>query len=234
MRIFFFLSMKFSIITLFPESVGSYLGESILKRAITNGHIQVSVSNPRDFATDKHHKADDRPYGGGPGMVMYALPVVTAIKAALPKRKGKRKAKVIIFSPGGKQFTNAYARDLVKKHDDVVLVSGRYEGIDSRVKKILKTDPWFRECVVTEEVSIGDYVLSGGELASLVVIEATARQIPGVLGDQESIEENRVSSHELYTRPEKLSYNKKTYPVPKVLLSGDHKKIEEWKKGRKQ
>lgn len=230
MRNFFYsMSMRFSIITLFPESMSSYLGESIMKRAIEGGHISVAMANPRDFTTDKHHKADDRPYGGGPGMVMYALPVIEAIKSMLPKRKGKAKAKAIIFSPGGKPFTNASAKALAKKHDDVILVSGRYEGIDARVKKILKSDPWFKERVTVEEVSIGDYVLSGGELPSLVVIEATARQIPGVLGDHESIEENRVSSREFYTRPAELSYNKKTYAVPKVLRSGDHKKIEEWK-----
>lgn len=215
--------MKFHVITLFPDSLDSYLKTSIIGRAIKAKKISVKAYNPYDFAAGKWHKTDDRPYAGGPGLVQYALPILKAVDRILLKAKSyKLKPRIIIFSPSGKPFTNTYARNLVKKYTDVILISGRYEGIDARVKKILKAD----------EVSIGDYVLTGGELPAMVVIDAVSRQIEGVLGRFESVEENRISSSEVYTRPETLVYKGKSYKVPKVLLSGDHKKIEEWKKGK--
>ena len=137
------------------------------------------------------------------------------------KIKDKKKTKIILFSPSGKKFDTAYAKNSVKKYTDIILISGRYEGIDARVQKILRA----------EEISIGDYVLTGGELPAMVLIDSISRQIPGVLGTYESLEEERVSSSEVYTRPEILKYKGKNYKVPKVLLSGNHKKIEEWKKG---
>ena len=199
----------------------SYMADSILARAIKNKKISVKFYNPRDFTNDKHHKVDDRAYGGGPGMVMYAEPILRAVEKLKIKSE---KLKIIILSPAGKKFTNKEASLLAKRRGDIVLISGRYEGIDARVKKILKA----------EEYSIGDYVLTGGELPAMVVIDAVARQIKGVLGKFESVEENRLSSSEVYTRPEILKYKGKKYRVPKVLLSGHRKKIEEWKSKTKK
>jgi tRNA (guanine37-N1)-methyltransferase len=194
----------------------SYLKESIIGRAITDKKIAVKFYNPRDYTTNKWGRVDGRPYGGGPGMVMEAQPVL----AAVAKARGRKKIKTIIFSPAGKKLTNEYARNLLKKNKEIILISGRYEGIDGRVKKILKA----------EEISIGDYVLTGGELPSMVLIDTVARQIKGVLNTFDSVEENRISSSEVYTRPEVLKHKGKNYRVPKVLLSGHQAKIEEWKK----
>jgi tRNA (guanine37-N1)-methyltransferase len=212
--------MNFHVVTIFPPAFDSYLKESIIGRAIKNKKIAIKFYNPRDFtkAKDWYKQVDDRPYGGGPGMVMQAEPLLKAVD----KIKKNKKTKIIIFSPSGKKFTNEYAKNLAKKYTDVVMVSGRYEGIDARVKKILKA----------EDVSIGDYVLTGGELPAMVLIDSTSRQIPGVLHKSESLEESRVSTSEVYTRPEVLKYKGKNYKVPKVLLSGNHKDIEEWKKNR--
>jgi len=195
----------------------SYLGQSILGRAIKNKRVGVKFYNPRDFTSDKHHKVDDRPYGGGPGMVMYALPIIRAVRKI---RKLKPRAKTILFSVSGKQFTNVMARTLSKKYKDIILIAGHYEGIDARVVKILKA----------EEISVGPYILTGGEIPTMVIIDSIARQIPGVLGKWESLEEERVSSSQVYTRPEILKFGGKDYKVPKVFLSGHHKKIEEYKK----
>lgn len=137
------------------------------------------------------------------------------------KTKDPKKTKIIIFSPSGKKFTTEYAKKSAQKYTDIVLISGRYEGIDARVQKILKA----------EEVSIGDYVLTGGELPAMVLVDSISRQVPGILGKYESLEEERVSSSEVYTRPEILKYKGKNYKVPKVLLSGNHKLIDEWKQG---
>lgn len=216
------MHMNFQIITLFPEMFDSYLNESLMARAKAKKLMKVNFLNPRDFTKDKHRKADDRPYGGGPGMVMYAEPILKAIEKA-KKGKDAKKTKVVILSPGGKIFTNKIAKDWAKKYSNIILISGRYEGIDARVKKISKA----------EEISIGDYVLTGGELPVMVLIDSVMRQTTGFLGKVESIEENRISSHEVYTRPENLKYKGKNYKVPKVLTTGDHQKIEDWKKSRK-
>ncbi|OGI74898.1 tRNA (guanosine(37)-N1)-methyltransferase TrmD [Candidatus Nomurabacteria bacterium RIFCSPHIGHO2_01_FULL_43_16] len=216
---------KFHIITIFPEMFNSYLKESIIGRAIYYKKIKVLFYNPMDFCEPKR-RVDDRPYGGGPGMVLRPelfLKAFAKIKIPSPGRGKKNKTKVILFSPSGKKFNTAYAKKLVKqKYTDIILISGRYEGIDARVQKILKA----------EEISIGDYVLTGGELPAMVLIDSISRQIPGVLGKYESLEEERVSSSEVYTRPEVFKYRGKNYKVPKVLLSGNHKKIEEWKKSK--
>ncbi len=208
--------MNFHIITLFPEMFDSYLNESIISRAIKDKKIKVKFYNPRDFAKNKR-QVDDRPYGGGPGMVIKAEPVIKAIQ----KAKGrKKKVKIIFLSPSGKQFTNAYAKKLTKSYKDIIIIAGHYEGIDARVKKVFRTD----------EITIGPYVLTGGELPVMLMVDVIARQIKGVLGKEESLEENRVSSSEVYTRPEIFKYKNKNYKVPKVLLSGHHKEIEKWKK----
>ena len=226
--------MHFHVITLFPESFDSYLNESIIGRAIREKKIKVSFYNPRKYVTGKKWKkvwpdgnisltVDDRPFGGGPGMVIRAEPVLKTVEAVLKKVKGeKRKIKIINFSPSGKKFDTAYAKTSAKKYTDIVFLCGRYEGIDARVAKILKA----------EEISIGDFVLSGGEVPAMILIDSISRQIKGVLGKFESLEEERVSSSEFYTRPEILEWKGKKYRAPKVLLSGDHKKIEEWKKSK--
>lgn len=221
--------MTFHIITLFPEMFDSYLGESILKRAGDAGHIRVLFYNPRDFSQDKHKSVDDSPYGGGPGMVMMVEPVLKAWEKAVSQNfiskifSKEKKIKTYIFSPGGKKFTTQIAKHDAGEYTDIVLISGRYEGIDSRVKEITGA----------EELSIGDYVLTGGELPAMVLIDSISRQIPGVLGKYESLEEERVSSHEMYTRPEHYEYKGKKYSVPEIFLSGHHKKIEEYKKSPK-
>jgi len=221
--------VTFHIITLFPESLASYTAESILSRAQEKKLIKIKTYTPRDYAeivgaNGFRKKVDGRPYSGGPGMVLLPGPVLRAVAKAKGGINAKRKFKIIIFSPGGTMFTNEYAKGCVdKKYTDIILICGRYEGIDARVKKILKA----------EDVSIGEYVLTGGELPAMVFMDAVSRQIKGVLGKFESLEENRISSHEVYTRPEVFEYKKKKYKVPEVLLSGDHKKIEEWKISRK-
>lgn len=211
--------MHFHFVTLFPKAFDSYLGESILKRAIEDGRIKVSFYNPRDFSDNKWRRIDRPPYGGGPGLVIEALPVIKAIESAL--KKAKQKAKIIWLSPGGKQFNNDTARKLAKKEKNIIIVCGRYEGIDARVKKVFKM----------AEISVGPFILTGGELPAMLITDAVSRQIKGILGNECSIEENRISSRDVYTRPEELVFRKRKYRVPKVLLSGHHKKIENWKSG---
>lgn len=211
--------MNFHIITLFPKSFDSYLGESILKRAIEDKKIKVSFYNPRDFTEEKFARVDRPPYGGGPGMVIQAEPVIKAISKA---KGNKKKVKIIFLTPGGEQFTNNYAGKTVKAFKDIIIVCGRYEGIDARVKKVFKMD----------DISIGPFVLTGGELPAMLIIDSIARQKKGILGNFDSIEERRVSSHNSYTRPEVFEYKGKKYKVPKILLSGDRAKIEEWKRSQ--
>ena len=218
--------MHFHIITLFPEVCEPYTSSSILGRAqktekgkgakVRGKKIVVSYYNPRDFATNKHKKVDDRPYGGGPGMVLQAEPILKAWQKAVGRKKDQQKVKTLIMGPRGKKFDTRMAKDLVKKYDHLVIISGRYEGIDSRVEKALKA----------EEVSIGEYVLTGGELPALAIVDSVARQIPGVLGEYTSLEEERISSNEMYTRPEVIEFKKKKYSVPPVFLSGNHKEID--------
>ncbi len=216
--------MHFHIITLFPKAFDSYLGESILKRAIEDKKIKVSLYNPRDFVENKWKRIDRPPYGGGPGLVIEALPVVKAIDFVLKSNKLKAGSyKIIFFSPRGEQFDNTYAQKVAKKYEHIILVCGRYEGIDARVRKVFKM----------EEVSVGPFVLTGGELPAMLVIDTISRQVEGVLGNFDSLEERRVSTGEVYTRPEVFTYKKKSYRVPKILLSGHSAKIEEWKKKQK-
>jgi tRNA (guanine37-N1)-methyltransferase len=215
----------FHIITLFPTAFDSYLNESILKRAIEDKKIMVKFYNPRDFAKDKWHRVDQRPYSGGPGMVIEALPVIKAIAKAVgadksgATKKSSKKTKIIFFSPAGKELDTAYAKKSADSYTNIVLICGRYEGIDARVKKVFKM----------EEITVGPYVLTGGELPAMIFIDTVSRQIHGVLGDINSLEESRISSHDVYTRPEVIEYNGKKYRVPKVLLSGNPKLINEWK-----
>lgn len=211
---------QFDVITLFPETITAYTEASILGRAQRAKVLKVRAHQMRDYSSHKWSQVDFRPYGGGPGMVLEAESIVRAIEKA--KKKGV-KTKVILTSAGGKLLTQQYAKNLVKKYDQVVIICGRYEGVDARVAKIVKA----------EEISIGEYVLTGGEVPALAIIDAAARHIPGVLGKQESIEESRVASHDVYTRPEVLTHKGKKYRVPKVLLSGNHKLIDEWRNKRR-
>lgn len=221
--------MHFHVVTLFPEVCKAYTDTSVLGRAqktekgkgakVRGKKIGVSYYNPRDFTKNKHKKVDDRPYGGGPGMVMAAEPILKAWQKAVGRKQNKRKIKTLIMSPRGTQFTNGLAKKYAKQYDHLVLISGRYEGIDHRVKKALNA----------EEVSVGDYVLTGGELPALSIVDAVSRQVPGVLGTFESLEDERVSSGEMYTRPDTLKFKDKNYKVPKVFLSGNHKEIEEYR-----
>ena len=208
--------MTFHIVTLFPEAFDSYFASSIIGRAIEDKKIRIKFYNPRDFAANKWHRVDQRPYGGGPGMVLEAESILKAVQKALGKKKGV----IYFFDRSGKQFTNSDARTAAKKGSDIVFICGRYEGVDARVQKILKA----------EKISVGPYTLTGGELPAMLVIDAISRQIKGVLGKFESVEEERVSSSEVYTRPEVLVWKGKKYRVPKVLLSGNHAKINIWKK----
>ena len=221
--------MQFHVITLFPDMCAAYTDASVLGRAQKNEKgkgakvkgkkIEVKYYNPREFTKDKHKKVDDRPYGGGPGMVMYAEPILKAWDKAVGKKKDQKKVKTLIMSPRGTVFTQDLAKEYSKQYDHLVLISGRYEGIDGRVKEILNA----------EEVSVGDYILTGGELPALTIIDATARQIEGVLGTFESLEDDRATTGETYTRPEVLKYKKKEYMVPKVLVEGNHKEIEKYR-----
>jgi tRNA (guanine37-N1)-methyltransferase len=212
--------LHFHVVSLFPEVVDTYASASIIGRARREKKINMSLYNIRDFSLDKHRRVDGRPYGGGPGMVLEALPVLRTVKKITSK---KQRAKIIFFSPSGKHFDSAYAKRLAKNYAHIVLVAGHYEGIDERARKALKAD----------SVSIGPYTLTGGEVPAMVVIDAVSRFIPGVLGDAASLEQTRTASPEVYTRPDVFEWNGKKYRVPKVLLSGDHRRINEWR-GRKK
>lgn len=216
--------LRFHLITLFPEACEAYLSASILGRARKNKKIVVSYESPRSHVENRWGKVDERPYGGGPGMVMTALPVVKAVKKSLGRKKGK--TAIVWFSPGAKAFDNKEA-DKLSKFTDVVLVCGRYEGVDERAAKILKT------MGTLKRYSVGEAVYTGGEVPALAIVDAVARRLPGVLGKDESVEERRVASGEVYTRPETITWQGKKYAVPKVLRTGHRAKIEEWKKGKR-
>ena len=220
--------MRYDIITIFPKILDSYFNESILKRAQEKRLIKIVAHNLRDFSADKkHRKVDDRPFGGGPGMVIQIQPIYKAVefvKKKVTSRLGsKNKNRVILFSTRGKKFDAKMAKRLAK-YNQLILICGRYEGVDERVAQY----------VADEEISIGDFVLSGGELAAAIVVDAVSRQIPGVLGKYESLEEIK-GSYPVYTRPEIFVPKKggKKWITPKVLLSGHQKKIEEWRKSNR-
>lgn len=208
----------FDVITIFPEIVRAYAGESILRRAAEKGLLEIRAHDLREWSDDRHHTVDDKPYGGGPGMVLKFEPIARALASL--KLRGK--TRTILLSARGRQFTNEDAKRLAG-YSRVVFVCGRYEGVDERVA----------EHLADEELSIGPYVLTGGEIPALVILDAVARQIPGVLGRQESLEEVHGSIPQ-YTIPREVKVRKggKTVvaKVPEVLLSGDHAKIEAWRR----
>ncbi len=240
--------MQFDIITIFPKIFESYFSESIIKRAQEKKIVKINIHNLRDYTTDKHKTVDDTPYGGGAGMVLKVEPIYAATRrvkssAFVPKRTsaGKQKSRlrqtrVILLSAKGKKFDQKMARKF-SKLDQIVLICGRYEGVDERVAKY----------IADEEISIGDYVLTGGELPAMIIVDVVARLVPGVIAEDSlkeesfSIRKERVKSdfkilpqgtkfkisreYPQYTRPAVF----KDWRVPKVLLSGNHKKIEEWR-----
>jgi len=215
--------MKFDIITIFPEIFDFYLQHSILDKAQKKGCFKINIHNLRDFTKDKHKVVDDKPFGGGRGMVLKPAPLYKAIKKI--KGKESKKTKVVLFTPRGKKFTQKMATRY-SQLDKLILISGSYEGIDERILKNM----------VDEKVSMGDYVLMSGDLPALSVVEAVARLLPGVVGKSESLITDRITKkggfveYPQYTRPEKFEYQKgKFWKVPKVLLSGNHKKIEEYR-----
>ncbi len=227
-RDFCFYKMRFDIITIFPNMLDSYVNESMLMRAQEKKLLKIQAHDLRDFSGDKHHKVDDRQYGGGPGMVLKIEPIWKAVqflKSKIKNQKSKVKRRIILLSAGGKKF-NATTAKRLSKYSQLIFICGRYEGVDERVAKY----------IADEELSIGDYVLTGGELPAMVIIDSVARHIPGVLGKEESLEENRLDvGVPVYTRPESMVIDKKKRSVPPVLLSGDHKKIKEWReKARKK
>jgi tRNA (guanine37-N1)-methyltransferase len=210
--------MRFDIITIFPKIFDSYLKESLIAKAQKNKIIDIKIWNLRDFCKDKRKTVDDKPFGGGPGMVLKVEPIYRAVNFIKSRNKNK-KQRVVLFSPRGKELNLKVLKRLLK-YDELILICGRYEGVDERVAKY----------VADEEISIGNYILSGGELPALVLIEALSRLIPGFLGKYESLEYSR-GSWPAYTRPAVFSPKKNVkWKVPDILLSGNHKKIEEWRK----
>ena len=233
--------MQFDIITIFPHVFDSYFNESILRRAQKKGLIKIGVHDLRQWARDRHKSVDDKPYGGGPGMILKIEPIykaVQSLKSKIKNQKSKthvknKKIRVILFSAKGKQFTQADARRL-SKYNQLILICGRYEGVDERVAKY----------IADEEVSVGNFVLTGGEIPAMIIVDAVSRLIPGVLGKKESLKEESFGVRPLgrdkksltkirtpyleypqYTRPE----NFRGWKVPRVLLSGNHQKIKEWR-----
>ncbi len=236
--------MIFDVLTIFPDLIYQYADDSILGRAQKKNLIQVRAHNFRDFTLDKQHHVDDHPYGGGPGMILQVQPIFDCLKSIgaisekiseknLKINKKNKGQKIILLDPAGKKFDQRMAEKFAKL-DRLVLIAGRYEGFDARVHKL-----------IDERVSVGEYVLAGGELPALTIVEAAARLVPGVLGNQESLKEEtfgsgskktggvkrateeKIKEYPQYTRPE----NFMGWKVPKVLLSGDHKKIMEWRSG---
>ena len=207
--------MRIDVLTLFPGMFQNFLSESIIKRAREKAKADIRLYNIRDYSTDKHRKADDKPFGGGPGMVLLIEPIYNALKQIV----GAKRARVVLMSPQGERLTQKTAKRLAKLKK-LVIICGHYEGIDERVK----------EGLADEEISIGDYILTCGEIPAMVLIDAVVRLIPGVLGDKESVIsesfENDLLEYPQYTRPASF----RGMQVPAVLLSGNHKKIAAWRR----
>ncbi|MBI4119403.1 MAG: tRNA (guanosine(37)-N1)-methyltransferase TrmD [Parcubacteria group bacterium] len=219
--------MKFDIITIFPKIFDSYFNESIIKRARAKKLLDIRIHDLRRFSRERHGKVDDKPYGGGPGMVMKVEPLARALGSILGIKK---QTLIVLLSASGKQFNAKIASDWAKKFKRIVLIAGHYEGIDERIKSIIHNSKF-----PIQEISVGPYVLTGGELPAMIVVDAVSRHIPGVLGKTESLEEKRYGiGVPVYTRPEVFEYKSRKYRVPKVLLSGVHKKIDEWRMDRRR
>jgi len=212
--------MKFDIVTIFPQILESYFKEAQVKRAVEKKLVSVKMHDLREYAKDKHRTTDDIPYGGGAGMVMKVEPIYKNVGAILKKSRYKRKdVRVILLGAKGKIFDQFKARELAKKYKQLVLICGRYEGVDQRVA----------DKIADEEISVGPYVLSGGELGAAIIVDSITRLIPGVVGNESSLVEESYENGSLeypqYTRPEDF----RGWKVPPVLLSGDHQKVKEWR-----
>lgn len=211
--------MRFDVISLFPEILSGYLGQSLLKLAIERGLVDVRLHNIRDWAKDKHRTVDDRPFGGGPGMILKVEPVVECVEAV--RAQSPDPGHLVMLTPQGRQLTQSIVEQLAG-HNRVLLLCGRYEGFDDRVRQILEPD----------EISIGDYVLGGGEVPAMVVVDAVVRLVPGVLGDERSPRDDSFSGAERllefaqYTRPREF----RGLGIPEVLLGGNHEEIARWRK----
>lgn len=211
--------MRFDILTLFPEIFSGYLGESVLKLAIERGLVDVRVHNFRDWTTDRHHHVDDRPFGGGPGMVIKPEPVVDAVEAV--QAEGEQPGRLIMLTPQGRRLTQSVVEELAQERR-IVLVCGRYEGFDERIREILRPD----------EISIGDFILNGGEVGAMAIVDSVIRLIPEVLGDEDSSRDDSFSGPDRllefpqYTRPREY----RGLSVPEVLLNGNHQEIARWRK----
>jgi len=219
------MKTRFDILTVFPKILDSYFAEAQVKRAKSKGLVKIKVHDLRDYTEDKHQTTDDVPYGGGAGMVMKVEPVYKNIEAVIKKSPHKRKEiRVILLSAKGKLYNQRKARELAGKYKQVILICGRYEGVDERVAKH----------IADEEISIGPYVLSGGELGAAVILDSVARLIPGVVGNEKSLleesYEGEMVEYPQYTRPEEF----RGWKVPGVLLSGNHREIEEWRRGKQK
>ncbi len=207
--------MRIDIISLFPQMFEGPFSESLIKRAVENGLVQINIYNLREYTHDRHHTADDYPYGGGPGMVLKPEPIFEAVETI----KGEDKAEVVLLSPQGEVFSYQIAQEFSAK-EHLIFICGHYEGVDERT----------REHLVDREISIGDYILTGGELAAMVVVDSVVRLIPGVLGSAESLQEESISwgllEYPQYTRPPEF----RGWTVPDVLLSGNHQEIARWRR----
>lgn len=212
--------IQFDIITIFPDAFDSYISQSIIGRAVAKKYIDVRIHNLRDFTTDKHHKVDDRPYGGGAGMVFKVEPIYKALKKI---RKKNKKSHTILFAAKGIPFTQKKALDLVR-YDQIILICGHYEGVDERVAQYL----------ADEEISIGPYVLTGGEIPALAILDSVTRLVPGVINpislEEESFSQEGASEYPQYTRPEEMKLGTHKAKVPAALLSGNHAQIQAWRK----
>lgn len=212
--------MRFDVLTLFPEMFPGYLGQSLLKRAIQKGLVDVRLRDIREFGLGRHNQVDDRPFGGGPGMVLMVEPVVQSVEAAIADGPADTPCQVIMLTPQGERLTQPLVEKLAT-HQRLLLLCGRYEGFDERVREILQP----------QEISIGDYILNGGEVAAMVLIDAVIRLVPGVLGDEESSRQDSFSTSQRwlefgqYTRPREY----RGLSVPDVLLSGNHEAIARWR-----
>lgn len=226
--------MRIDIITIFPEIIDAYMNASIMKRAQAKGVVSIHTHNLREYTTDKHRKVDDRPYGGGAGMVLMAEPILRAVSAIIKKAPKTKKRKIIILSAKGEQYEQKTARKLAKNYKHIIFITGRYEGIDERVKKALRA----------EEISMGPYVLTDGDVPAMAVVSSVVRLLPGaitfaslqeeshwdeLLKKEKGVAQPTELEYPHYTRPEVVEFKGKKYRVPKILRSGDHKQIEGWR-----
>lgn len=213
-------TLHFYIVTAFPNILDSYFNETVIKRAIDFSYIAIHTLDIRNYIQSKHKKIDDTPYGGGPGMILKAEPILAVISDIKKGIKNNEEILILFTTPGGTELSNVMAEEDIAIYKHIIIICGRYEGIDERV--VMALSP--------RKISIGNYTLTGGELAAAIIIDCYTRRIPGVIGEYDSLEDKRVSSHVMYTKPAEFVYEGKVYGVPDVLREGNHKAIEEWKR----